>query len=189
MFYRSSLCTWILLATSTLVWSSVASAAGLAGQTLTGGYFLPDSVTPYAPAVFAPPTFVVGAGQETTVDVEGVTDLNIDFDDFSLTITLDTVLATPTWNVADFCGLVFDSAAPLDITSATVDGSTTMAGFDDSRVTFNANQILINWNGLSYVDGTVVRVNFAIVPEPGTAVLLGLGLLGLGARRARHRTN
>jgi hypothetical protein len=176
----------MLLFTMTLLGSSLASAAGLAGQTLSGGYYLPDMGTVYPMAVFSPPSFVVGAGQETTVDVEGVTDLNIDFDDYSLTITLQTTLSSPTWLSESFNGLIFDSVDPLGITAATVDGSTTMAGFDDSRVSFNANQILIDWGGLGYVDGTQVKVNFTIpanVPEPGTAVLLGLGLVAIATRR------
>ncbi len=163
-------------------WGSAAHA-GLAGQSLDAGYYLPDTVTPYGPAVFTPSSFVVGPGLETIADVEGVTNLLIDFSDTSLTITLETVLATPTWNAASFSGLIFDSVAPLGIAAATVNASTTMAGFDDSRVTFNANQILVNWQGLSYVDGTELTIDFGFVPEPGTALLLGLGLAGLASRR------
>ncbi len=157
--------------------------ASLSGQSLDAGYYLPDTVTPYGGAAFAPSSFIVGPGLETIADVEGVTDLLIDFSDTSLTITLQTILSTPTWNPAPFSGLIFDSAAPLDIAGATVNVSTTMAGFDASRVTFNSNQILVNWQGLSYVNGTEVKIDFSFVPEPGTALLLGLGLAGLARRR------
>ena len=44
----------------------------------------------------------------------------------------------------------------------------------------------MNWSGLSYVDGTVVKIDFGFsesVPEPGTALLLSAGLLALALRR------
>jgi PEP-CTERM motif len=168
-----------------LGWGGPAAALGLTGKTLDGGYYLPDASTLYPQAVFSPSTFVVGAGQETSVDLEGVTTLLIDFDDTSLTITLQTGLSSPGFLADPFNGLIFDSVLPLDIASATVDGATTMIGFDDSRVAFDANQLRVNWQNLSYDDGTVVKIDFTFVPEPGTGLLLGLGLLGLGVARRR----
>jgi hypothetical protein len=38
---------------------------------------------------------------------------------------------------------------------------------------------------LSYGNGTVVRIDFAPVPEPATMAVLGAGLLGLAAVRRR----
>jgi hypothetical protein len=90
-------------------------------------------------------------------------------------------------NNTPFNGVIFTAAADHGIASATVHGSTTMAGFDDSRVSFTDDQLLLNWAGLSYVDGTVVRVDFTFVPEAGAAWLAACGALGLalvGRRRA-----
>jgi hypothetical protein len=85
--------------------------------------------------------------------------------------------------------MIFTVALPPDIETATVDGSTTMSGFDDSRVSFTDHEILVNWAGLSYADGTRVNINFtfgAPVPEPGSGLLVGCGLLGLAYfRRVR----
>lgn len=159
-----------------------ASALGLTGQSLSVAYYLPDTVTVYGSASWTPASFTVGAGQETDGNVEDVTHLLVDFADDSLTITLTTVLSNPTWLNHPHNGPIFTSVLPHDIASATVDGSTTMAGFDDSRVSFTSNQILVNWAGLSYVDGTVVKINFSFVPEPASAALLLVAGLALAAR-------
>lgn len=156
--------------------------AGLLGKQLDAVYYTPATNTPYNSASFTPPTFTIGAGQETTGNVENVTDLLVDFTDDMLTIILETSLTNPTWNSASFNGIIFTSPDSLGLASALVAPETTMSGFDNSRVSFNANQILINWNGLSYEDGTLVKVNFtsAGVPEPldtlGVATAIGLGI-------------
>jgi hypothetical protein len=163
------------------------ASASLIGQTLDAVYYHPDLDTVYVGAVFTPSSFVVGAGQETDGNVEDVTHLLVDFADDSLTITFDTILTNPTWNNTAFNGIVFTATASHGIASASVDGSTTMAGFDDTRVTLTGDEIRVNWAGLSYVDGTAVTVNFTFlqVPEPTAAALLFGAGLALTRRRAR----
>jgi hypothetical protein len=160
------------------------SALGLTGQSLTAAYYHPDLVTVYGVAWTPSASFTVGAGQETDGNVEDVTHLLVDFADDSLTITLQTILSTPTWNNTSFNGPVFSSVLPHGIASASVDGSTTMSGFDGTRISYTSNQILVNWAGLSYVDGTVVKINFTFVPEPASAALLLAAGLALAVRRA-----
>jgi hypothetical protein len=166
-----------------------AAAMGLLGRELEVAYYTPDTATVYGGAAFTPDSFVVGLGQETDGNVEDVTHLLVDFDEDSLHIELHTILSNPTWGNTAFNGMIFTVALPLDIETATVDGSTTMSGFDNSRVSFTDHEILVNWAGLSYADGTRVNINFtfgAPVPEPGSGLLVGCGLLGLAYfRRAR----
>src|SRR4029077_655437 len=111
------------------------------------------------------------------------------FDEDSLHIELHTILSHPTWNNTAFNGMILRSALPLDIETATVDGSTTMSGFDDSRVSFTDDEILVNWAGLSYTDCTTVKINFTFgvpVPEPSSGLLVGCGLLAVAYfRRSR----
>lgn len=181
------ICRATLAATMLVI--SVAAHAGFDGQMFGVYYGFPTADTPYAGASAAPSSFVVGAGVESVVNVEGVTTIAVDFSDSSLNLLLGTVLTNPTWSTVPFNGLVFDLQAggPINFTSATIGSGTTMAGFDVSRVGLTAGRITINWNGLAYNDGTDVVINFsAPVPEPQTYLLLiaGLGAVALARRRA-----
>lgn len=165
--------------------------AGFIGRTFDAVYFFPDDSSPYPFGSFTPSSFVVGAGIETIGNVEDVTSLPVDFTDKTLTIGLDTVLIDPVWTATSFNGILFSlqSAGPLGIIGASVDPSTTLAGFDASRVTFDSGKIGINWNGLAYQDGQQVVINFAFVPEPSSLALVGVsglaGLAWIGRERIR----
>lgn len=179
----------LMVSAVALVMASAAHA-GLVGKGFSTFYAHPDITTAYSGASVSPSTFTVGAGNETLFDVEGVTQISVDFSDNSLALLLTTSLLAPTWNSTSFNGLVFDliSGGPLDIVAAAVDPTTTMTGFDASRVSFDSGRIAINWSGLSYVDGTKVIVNFTnAVPEPPSWLMVVGALALLGGHRSIRR--
>lgn len=182
--FRACFAATLLAAT---VLASPASAS-LIGVQFSAAYYVPTTSSLYPQASFSPPTFTVGAGVETVGNVENVTSIPIDVADLSLSVLFQTTLSSPTWNAADFNGVILTGTSPLGLSGVSV-ASTTMAGFDNSRVQVTENQILLNWQGLSYTDGTTINVIFSAttVPEPASLALLGLGLAGLASVRRRAR--
>jgi hypothetical protein len=72
------------------------------------------------------------------------------------------------------------------ISSVTIDPATNMAGFNSNYVYFTSNEIEVDWHLLSFDPGTIVKLDLTAVPEPGTLVMLGAGLLAaVGALRRR----
>ena len=166
-----------------------ASAATLVGDQLSVSYRYPDVNTVYPPSTAAPSTFIVGPGVESVVDVEGVTDIAVDFGARSLMIDFSTVLDNPTWAGSAYNGLLFQGMGAAKIVGATVT-STTMAGFDDSRLYFSGGDFGLDWQGLSYTTGTNITVDLTLaggVPEPATWAMLLVGFAAVGAAARRRQ--
>jgi len=149
-------------------------------------YDHPDLGSAYGPVAYSPKTFTAGPGPDTTVLIEGVTNLAVDLSATGLTVRFGTTLDHPTWNATPFNGLVLtDNTAPHQIYGATVENDTTLAGFDASRIAWTGDQIRLNFSGLSYVDGSLVSIGLA-VPEPASLALFGAGLAGAAMLRRRR---
>ncbi|HYZ62092.1 MAG TPA: PEP-CTERM sorting domain-containing protein [Acetobacteraceae bacterium] len=179
---RTLLCTILLI-------SAGSASAAVIGTPFSVEYRYPDLATAYDQASYAPASFVAGPGLDTDVLIEHVTHLLVDLFDTGLTVTFQTTLPNPVWNAQPFNGLVFTTTADLQLHDPVIQASTTLAGFDISRLTLAHHQIALNWNGLAYHDGTVLSIAFADVPEPGSVALLLAGLTGLLFVRFRPRLN
>jgi hypothetical protein len=172
-----------------------AAHAALIGAAISETYYYPTDAAAYAGATYAPQNFVVAAGQESVINIENVTDIHVDFAASSLALLLNTTLSGPTWgSIGTYNGPIFSGSAISGITGVSVNGSSTLAGFDNSRVSIVGDDLRIDWGGLSYTNGTVLNLDFTFardgtgaVPEPATwaMMIVGFGLVGVASRRRR----
>jgi hypothetical protein len=161
-------------------------ATVLDGQTVRLTYEYPTLGTIFNLNSF---DLLVGPGVEISGFPVGDPRTNIDFSDTNIYVTYNSL---GTWNVVPFNGFhVFDAFGTIPaFTSVTMNADTNLLGFDASRITFDDDNIWVNWQGLSFDTATVVSLDIAgnQVPEPTTIMLFGLGIPGL-VRAARRRQN
>ena len=160
-----------------------ANAALLDGKTIGYEYLFPtvNDSNPW----YGAGTYVVGAGLEAN---DG--SIATDFSDTNVTIDYNF---TAMWCGCgqSFNGVhYFDALGTIaDFTSVTLNGLTNLVGLSQANISFDANNIWIDWQNLSFDTNTLVSIDIAggssNVPEPMPVVLFGLGLLGLAAARRR----
>lgn len=161
------------------------NAALLEGKTVSYQYYYPDLDTPYAGA--ANGEYLVGDGIEVTNIAGNIGTLDIS--DTNLYVDY-TSLTQFGWASSNFSGFkivdVFNDIP--DFTSVSINGLTNMIGFDLSRITVLANEIWVNWQGLSFNSDTIVSLDIhstpSAVPIPAALFMFVPALLGfLGLRR------
>lgn len=147
------------------------SWASFDGNTVQGEYYFPNLGSP----LNGPVTAVVGPGVEFTNFPSGDQRTNVDISASNIRITY---LSASTWSSATFNGPVFrdiNGTIP-PITGVSINPATNMVGLDISRVTFDADSVSINWNGLPFDTSTVVSIDvqFGGTAQPQSVPSLSL---------------
>ncbi len=173
----------ILAATTFVILASTASyaSAGIFGDTVKIDFQYPSAGSSYG-----------GVNTTGTVTATGLS-LNL-YGNQLVTVFGNyvdmTSLRNSSFVSASFDGVeITDLTHPNAFTSASVDGLTTLAGFDQSRVSITNGNLFINYQGFNTPDPTLARVDFSTspVPEPTESALMlsGLGLLGFMVSRKK----
>jgi hypothetical protein len=135
----------------------------LTGDTIRTWELYPDLST-----IFAGPVDVVDPG--TILSFPGFAPIvNIAFNDANITITMvrDATAFTSAFN-----GFRFFDVSEAPFGAVTLDSATDVPGIDASRVSFDEQNIYVNFSGITYSTGQEVSLDIRAVPEPASSLVL-----------------
>lgn len=158
-----------------------ANAAFLSGQTITYQYYFPNTSSPANGA--ASGNYVVGSGVE--VNNAFANFVSVDISDTNILVNFSSI---GSFNDVSFNGFkISDTFGVIDdFTGISVNAATNMIGLDLSQITVFADEIWVNWAGLSFNTDTIISLdlNPSAVPIPAAAFMFAPALLGfMGLRR------
>jgi len=160
------------------------------GETIGYQYLYPSlsdvifSASPVVGAGVELPGLLSAGGDTASMDISD-TNILIDFYESSYTFFAPEI----------FNGFrIFDIGATLpSIGSVTIAAATNMVGFSAANISFDANNIYVNLQGLDFTPSTIVSLDVApgvaAVPEPSTLIAFCAVGVVAGVRRLRRRTS
>ena len=172
------LCRNLLLSACLSAASAMVNAALAPEDAVRVTYLYPDIGSPYPGA-----DALLEGGASFLSGFAGIFDISLDRAFITLTLTQNAGV-----NAVDFDGVRFsDVARTLGFGSWQFDAaSTSYAGFDASRLTYDEDTLYVNVVGLPGLAGQTIVLTSA-VPEPATAALLLAGVVGVaGVVRCRR---
>lgn len=181
------------LALATGLIGSAQATPLLDGKVVGFTYHYPDQTTPYGYADNG--NYLVGSGIEIANVVDGLAQMDISDRNLLIAFLPPAYIFLPSesnFYPSTFSGFViYDAFNTIeDFTSVTINPASNMAGLDDSRISFDANHIWVNWQGLPFdLNRTVVSLDLNrghAVPEPASLALVGLGLAAIAASLRRR---
>ena len=144
----------------------------LYGQSLSYQYFFPDLASPCCKDY----SFVVGSGVEVPDLVTEIATLDVS----DTQVTVQFIDGFGGFNEGAFNGFVLTGLAESGFTSATVDGASTLAGFDSQNVSYDLNNVWVNLQGQRFEPNQRLILDIAgpvpVVPEPSAAAAMLGGL-------------
>jgi hypothetical protein len=182
--------SFVLVALLSCAAAAPALAGPLDGATVHSQYLFTDQSSVFADYG---ETTVSGTTQLTDT-MGGIGGIKLLASGSNLTVSFaDNGFGAATWSSYPFNGFaVFDDTNSAGaITGVSINALTNMGGFDMSRISFDADHIFVNWQGLSFNAGTVVSLDLnggGAVPEPASWAMMlgGFGAIG-GAMRSRRK--
>jgi hypothetical protein len=179
-----------LLAAAAFWGASCGAQAGLLnGESLSFTYLFPDQASIMAEEGDR----VVGTG----VEFNFYDMFWVDIADTSITINNFFASDSETsFDASSFNGFVIrDLNSAVSFTSVVLDSLSNMIGLDASRISFDAHNIYVNWQGLSFNSNTQIQLNLAGIgsnasslPESNSLIIIALGLMALSMRRRVARS-
>jgi hypothetical protein len=146
------------------------NASILAGATVGYEYHFPG----VGSVIYTAPTFVVGPGVETGLFQPSPDYAAVDVSDTNIFVDF---IQPASFAPGAFNGIrLFDvNNAITSFTSVTVNAATNMFGFTSANVSFDADNIYINWQGLPFDENTIVSLDIngapGTVPEPASVAV------------------